>query len=113
VSEWGVGLYNALLVFTLLNLADIATTYNVLRKHGVSRELNPLARALFARFGVAGGFILKYLLCGTLILVGALAGELELSLWVWNVILAAVTAWNSYVNLRDYLEGRGQRGAEQ
>jgi len=104
VSEWGVGVYNALLAFALLNLVDIVTTYNVLRRHGVSRELNPLARILFARFGVAGGFVLKYLLCGVLILVGALLGELELALWVWNVVLAVVVAWNSYVNLRDYLE---------
>jgi hypothetical protein len=113
VSEWGVGLYSALLVFALLNLTDIITTYNVLRKHGVSRELNPLARALFAKFGVTGGFILKYLACGLLLLVGALVGELELSLWIWNVVLAAVTAWNSYVNLRDYLEERRAKGHGQ
>jgi hypothetical protein len=112
VSEWSADLYNALLVFALLNLTDIITTYNVLRKRGVSRELNPLARLLFAKFGVTGGFILKYLLCGLLLLIGALTGELVLSLWVWNIVLAVVTAWNSYVNLRDYLEEKTARSPE-
>ena len=103
---WSVELFNALLVFALLNLTDIITTYNVLRKHGVGRELNPLARILFEKFGVTGGFILKYILCGVFLLVGAIFGELVFSLWIWNIVLAAVTAWNSYVNLRDYLEER-------
>jgi hypothetical protein len=99
--EWSVDVYNALLVFTLLNVTDLITTYNILRKHGVSRELNPLARILFEKFGVVGGFILKYLGCGLLILIGLVLGQLVMSLWIWNIILAIVTAWNSYVNLRD------------
>jgi len=101
---WSVDLYNALLVFTLLNVADLITTYNVLRKHGVSRELNPFAYILFERFGIAGGFILKFLLGGAFILMGALLGFLTLTVWIWNIVLAIVTAWNSYVNLRDYLD---------
>jgi hypothetical protein len=101
---WSVDLYNALIVFTLLNITDLVTTYNVLRKYGVSRELNPFAYILFKRFGIAGGFILKFLLGGALILMGALLGFLTLALWIWNIVLAIVTAWNSYVNLRDYIE---------
>jgi len=103
---WSVDLYNALLVFTLLNITDIITTYNCLKKHGVSRELNPLAYMLFKRFGVVGGFILKYILCGAMILVVALVNPVALAItvWIWNIVLAIVTAWNSYVNLRDYIE---------
>jgi hypothetical protein len=103
---WSVDLYNALLVFTLLNITDIITTYNVLRKYGVSRELNAFAYLLFKRFGIAGGFILKFLLGGVFILIGALLGFLTLAVWIWNIVLAIVTAWNSYVNLRDYIEER-------
>ena len=105
---WSVDLYNALLVFALLNIADIITTYNVLRKHGVERELNPLAYLLFKRFGIAGGFILKYIVCGVLILAGALAGFLTLSIWIWNIVLAIVTAWNSYVNLKEHIEEKSK-----
>ena len=101
---WSVDLYNALLVFTLLNVTDLVTTYNVLRKYGVSRELNPFAYMLFKRFGIAGGFILKFLLGGAFILMGALLGFLTLAVWIWNIVLAIVTAWNSYINLRDYIE---------
>jgi hypothetical protein len=34
---------------------------------------------------------------------------LTFTVWVWNIILAGVTAWNSYVNLRDHLEERKHR----
>ena len=93
--------YNALLVFTLLNLTDIITTWNVLRKHGVSRELNPLARILFKKYGVAGGFLLKYIGMGISLLIGLMTGQLHVAVWIWNIILAGATAWNSYVNFRD------------
>jgi hypothetical protein len=103
---WSVDLYNALLVCALLNLTDIITTYNVLRKYGVSRELNPLAYILFKKYGVAGGFILKYLVFGAMLLIVAITNPVALTftVWLWNIILAVVTAWNSYVNLRDYLD---------
>jgi hypothetical protein len=105
-DPWSVDLYNALLVNALVNITDIVTTYNVLRKHGVSRELNPLAYLLFKRFGIVGGFILKYLIIGATLLLVALADPraLVFTVWTWNIVLAGVTAWNSYVNLRDYLE---------
>ena len=93
--------YNALLVFTLLNLVDIITTWNILRKHGVSRELNPLARILFEKFGVTGGFLLKYFGMGVTVLVALLTGQIHICLWIWNIILAGVSAWNSYVNFQD------------
>jgi hypothetical protein len=105
---WSVDLYNALLVNVLVNITDLVTTYNVLRKHGVSRELNPIARILFEKFGIVGGFILKYIVIGATLLFVALTDPkaLVFTIWIWNIILAIVTAWNSYVNLRDYLEER-------
>jgi len=97
---WSVDLYNALLVFTLPNITDIITTYNVLRRLGVEHEANILARVLFKRFGIAGGFLLKYFGMGFIILVGLLTGQLVSSIWVNNIVLALVTAWNSYVNYK-------------
>jgi hypothetical protein len=93
-------------VCALLNITDLITTYNTLRKYGVSRELNPLAYVLFKKFGVVGGFILKYLVFGATLLLVALVNPraLTFSVWIWNIILGAVTAWNSYVNLKDYIE---------
>jgi hypothetical protein len=100
---WSESLYNALLVFTLLNITDIITTYNVLKRYGVERELNPLARWIAKHLGVAGLFAMKYLGMGAIILVGVLTAGLsglELSIWINNIVLAVVTAWNSYVNYR-------------
>jgi hypothetical protein len=111
-DPWSVDLYNALLANALVNITDIITTYNVLRKHGVSRELNPIAYALFKRFGIAGGFILKYLVIGATLLLVALTNPraLVLTVWMWNIVLAGAVAWNSYVNLRDHLEEQKSKG---
>jgi len=97
---WSVSLYNSLLVFALLNILDIATTYNVIRKTGVESEANPLARLIMQRMGVAGLFILKYLGMGVIILIGYVLGNLEGSIWVNNILLGGVVAWNSYQNYR-------------
>jgi hypothetical protein len=95
---WSIELYNALLVFSLLNIVDIITTYNVVRKLSPDAELNPLARFMFKRLGVKGMFVIKYIGCGLLLLYGYIAGVLIDTIWIWNIVLGAVVAWNSYVN---------------
>lgn len=88
----------ALYTFALLNLVDIATTIGALKKGGY--ELNPVAAWLIKKMGYAGLFFLKYLAMALIVLVGHLQGNLEASLWVNNLILGGVAAWNSYVNYR-------------
>jgi hypothetical protein len=100
VDLWSESLYNSLLVFALLNILDIITTYNAVRKTSVESEANPIARFIMQRMGVAGMFLLKYLGMGAIILVGLVLGNLEGSIWLNNVILAGVVAWNSYQNYR-------------
>ena len=97
---WSVDMYNSLLVFSLLNILDIITTYNVLRKYGVQHEANPLARAIFSKLGIAGGFILKYFGMALIVLFGFLSNNLVESIWVNNILLSGVVAWNSYVNYK-------------
>lgn len=93
-------IYNALLTFTLLNVLDIITTYNVIRRAGSVAEANPVARWFIERLGVAGLFILKYFAMGFIVAVGVVQNALAESIWVNNVILALVVAWNSYQNYR-------------
>ena len=93
-------LYNALIVFTLLNLTDIATTYNVVRKIGTRAEANPIARFIMEKLGIAGLFLLKYAGMAVIIVIGLLENNLEASIWINNIILGAVTAWNSYMNYK-------------
>ena len=81
-------LYNALVIFTLLNLLDIITTYNVIRKVGATAEANPVARYVIERMGVAGLFALKYFVMGVVVLVGWLQNALAHSIWINNVILS-------------------------
>jgi len=92
--------YNALLTFTLLNVLDIITTYNVIRRLGSKSEANPIARWFIEKLGVAGLFILKYFGMGVVVLVGVLQNAVAGSLWVNNVFLSLVIAWNSYVNAK-------------
>lgn len=92
--------YNSLMVFTLLNLADVVTTYNVVRKKGFNSEANPIARFIFKKLGVSGMFAFKYVAMGLIVLVGALTNNLLESIWINNIILSLVVAWNSYVNHR-------------
>jgi hypothetical protein len=89
---------NALYTFTFLNLADISTTISALKRGAY--EANPIARWLLKRFGVAGLFLLKYFGMGVIVLIGALTNSLNLSIWINNILLSIVVAWNSYVNLR-------------
>jgi len=100
---WGESLYNSLLVFTLLNILDIITTYNVVKKTSIESEANPLARFIMQKVGVAGLFILKYFGMAIILLIGLLMNNLEQSIWINNVLLGGVIAWNSYQNykLRD------------
>jgi len=98
MEAWSETLYNALLLFTILNLTDIITTYTALKKYGVEHEANPIARFISRKLGVVGLYILKYLGMAVIILVGFITGGfygLELSLWLNDIILAGVTAWNS------------------
>jgi hypothetical protein len=93
-------LYNSLLVFSLLNILDIITTYNVVKKTSVESEANPLARLIMKKMGVAGLFAFKYIAMGIIIVIGSLSNNLEPSIWVNNIILAGVVAWNSYQNYK-------------
>ncbi len=97
---WGIDMYNSLLVFSLLNILDIITTYNVLHRYGVQHEANPLARIIFGKLGIAGGFILKYIGMTLIILLGLISNNLVESIWVNNILLGGVVAWNSYVNYK-------------
>jgi len=92
--------YNALIVFSLLNILDVVTTYNVVRRVGSVAEANPIARFLLERMGVAGLFVLKYLIMGVVVLLGYLGNALLHSIWVNNIMLSAVVAWNSYQNYK-------------
>jgi len=93
-------LYNSLLVFSLLNILDIITTYNVVKKTSVESEANPIARFVMKKMGVAGLFAFKYIMMGVIILIGFATNNLEGSMWINNIILAGVVAWNSYQNYR-------------
>jgi hypothetical protein len=97
---WSLDVYNSLLVFSLLNILDIITTYNVVSKYGVEHEANWFARWIFRRLGIAGAFILKYLGMGLVILFGALTNSLTSSIWIDNILLSAVVGWNSYANYK-------------
>jgi len=96
---WDLNTYNALLVFTLLNLADIITTYNFVVKHGVGAEANPIARFFFKRMGVVGMFSFKALFTGGLLtILYLLLEDITSVLWIENIVLSGVIGWNSYVN---------------
>ena len=97
---WSESLYNSLLVFALLNILDIITTYNAIKKTSTESEANPLARFIMQKTGVAGLFILKYFGMGIIILIGFIMNNLETSIWINNIILGGVVAWNSYQNYR-------------
>jgi hypothetical protein len=109
VDLWSVDLYNSLLVFSLLNILDIITTYNVLSRYGIEHEANPLARAIFGKLGIAGGFILKYLGMALIIVLGLFTNNLVGSIWVNNILLGGVVAWNSYVNYKASKSNNDQR----
>lgn len=87
-----------LYVFTLLNVVDIMTTVEGLRRGAY--EANPVARKMLEKFGVAGLFILKYLGMGLVILIGATTNTLETSIWIANIMLSIVAAWNSAIILK-------------
>jgi hypothetical protein len=90
-------------VFSLLNILDIITTYNVVKKTSIESEANPIARFVMKKMGVAGLFVLKYIMIGVIILIGFTTNNLEGVMWINNIILSGVVAWNSYQNykLRD------------
>ena len=98
-------IYNALLVFTLLNITDIITTWNVIRKYSEEHELNPIARWLIKKYKAGGLFLLKYFGMGFVVLIGLLTSNLAYSIWILNIILAGVTAWNLYVNYKLFTGG--------
>ncbi|MEM4667465.1 MAG: DUF5658 family protein [Thermofilum sp.] len=83
----------SLYVFTLLNLVDIMTTVEALRRGGY--EANPIARWFIHTMGLPGMFFLKYLAMAMIILLGHFSGNLEESIWVNNAILGGVATWNS------------------
>jgi hypothetical protein len=97
---WSESLYNALLVFSLLNILDIITTYNAIKKTSIESEANPIARFIMQKTGAVGLFILKYFGMGVIILIGLITNNLEQSIWINNILLGGVVAWNSYQNYR-------------
>jgi len=97
---WSIDVYNSLLVFSLLNLLDIITTYNVVSKYGVDHEANWFARWIFKKMGIAGAFVLKYFGMGLVILLGVFTNNLVQAVWIDNILLSAVVGWNSYVNYK-------------
>jgi hypothetical protein len=105
---WSESIYNSLLVFTLLNLLDIITTYNVVKKTSTESEANPIARFIMQRMGLTGLFILKYLGMGLIVLIGFITNALETSIWINNIILSGVVAWNSYINLKEHVEEKSK-----
>jgi hypothetical protein len=98
---WDINTYNALLVFSLLNLIDIITTFNFIKEHGVNAEANPLARLMFKRLGLVGMFVFKLTyMSGILIILFFLFDEFTTSIWVYNIVESMIIAWNSYMNSR-------------
>ncbi|MEM1830781.1 MAG: DUF5658 family protein [Desulfurococcaceae archaeon] len=90
----------AIWTFTFLNLSDIATTLIALKRGAY--EVNPIARWLISKMGLKSLFMFKYIMMGLSLLVSFMLGEAlaEQMVWIWNIILSCVVAWNSYVNLK-------------
>jgi len=98
---WSMDVYNSLLVFTLLNILDIITTYNILARYGVEHEANLLARWIFKKMGIAGAFAFKYIGMFAVILLSFLfTNDFTAGIWIDNIILAGVVGWNSYANFK-------------
>ena len=98
---WSMDVYNSLLVFTLLNILDIITTYNILARYGAEHEANLLARWIFKKMGIAGGFIFKYAGMLAVVLLSYLfTNDFTAGIWIDNIILAGVVGWNSYANYK-------------
>ena len=95
----------AIIVFFLLHLLDVITTSRGLRLGAT--EKNPLARAILERLGVLGLYSLKMIIGGILLLV-AWFYHSETLIWGWNIIMALVVTWNSYVNMRLARHGETQ-----
>jgi hypothetical protein len=93
--------YDALYLWVLLNLADFMTTKVALQRG--ARELNPLFRFIYKRFGLFMMWVVKFLLVAllpfTVYTLSALHGrpiDLEYTLWIWNAVLGLVVANNSF-----------------
>jgi hypothetical protein len=96
---WDINTYNSLIVFTLLNLIDIITTFNFIKERGVSAEANIIARIIFERLGLVGMFVYKLVyMSSILIILFYLFNEFTTTIWVYNVIQSLIIAWNSYMN---------------
>jgi hypothetical protein len=86
----------ALIVFALLNLLDWITTHYGLTQLGM-RELNPIARRIFEKFGTVGLFTWKQIgvafIAFTTYLVAGV--DAESAIWLYNAVFAFVVLWNS------------------
>ena len=78
-----------LILFLLLQAADVATTHAILKKGG--RELNPVGRFAL-RFGLPGVVALKG--AGTALLLYASFLDGAIMLWIGCAIMAAAVAFN-------------------
>ncbi|MEM4620562.1 MAG: DUF5658 family protein [Desulfurococcaceae archaeon] len=90
------GLFYSLVVFVLINLIDYIQTHYAL-KTSKFRELNPLADLIYRSMGTSGLISFKLLVSGLMIMIITLFKnfDVEGSIWLWNIILGFVTAWNS------------------
>jgi len=97
----------ALMIFGLLNLLDWFVTHYALRRGAV--EANPVARLVYERFGTVGLYSFKQVVTGVMVFFVSVFGGLglEATLWAWNIVLALVVAWNSFVMLRITLSRGG------
>jgi hypothetical protein len=83
--------YDAILVFIILQLLDVITM-----KRGLelgAREGNPIARLILERMGLRGLFVLK-LVGGAVVLLFTYN---EWGLWGVNAFYSLIVAWNSMV----------------
>ena len=87
---------DALLVFMLLNIADILTTRRALSMGG--KEANPVARWVLEKYGVRGLWFFKMAVFGGIGIAGFLGLVGEGILWVYNVVFGGIVAWNSLMN---------------
>jgi len=86
----------ALTVFALLNLLDWLTTHYALTYLGM-RELNPIARRIWEKFGTIGLYSWKQVGVGLIALASYLimGVDAETAIWLYNAVFGAVVVWNS------------------
>jgi Domain of unknown function (DUF5658) len=96
ISGPDVYMKNVLLIFLLLQIADLATTLMTMRLGGV--ELNPLVRMFMSAGPVAGLFLAKLVVVG--IAAGCAAMSKYRTLLRANIVFTGIVVWNITVIAR-------------